>query len=196
VCADTIHDDLTPRRMPTVKYPLIVNLALYQCIWFMAVLAQEKSEPFLILLLLIHLYLVADRGVELRLMLWCAAIGVTTDSLLSLAGVYSFSQLPAFFPIPLWLVAIWFGFAATLRHSLKIVMKKPLLAIPAGALLAPLSYLTAGKLGAVSFPLDYLWTCVILGLVWSVLMFLMLTVCRLVDVDGGYLNRYSHQSVP
>jgi hypothetical protein len=65
---------------------------------------------------------------------------------------------------------LWLAFASTINHSLKWVARIPYAAHLSGLLGAPLSYLAAERLGAVSFGLSTSATYVLLGFVWLILL--------------------------
>ena len=85
-------------------YPLWLNIVLFQSIWFLAVLGQEKLAWLIVPLLAIHVWLVDDRLGELRLVAPVVALGVLADSVLALTGVFVFEPAPPVLPLPLWLV--------------------------------------------------------------------------------------------
>lgn len=82
------------------------------------------------------------------LILAAAAVGAASDALLVRAGALRF--LSAGWPVPLWMIALWAGFAATLEPSLGWLLRRPLLALPVGALCGPLSYHAGARLGALT----------------------------------------------
>jgi hypothetical protein len=150
--------------MTPLRYRTLLNAAGYQLLWFTAVLGGDAFLPVLGLLLLLHLALVRDRLAELALMLGAALLGGAFEFALSAAGFYRFGDAgPA---LPLWLPAIWMGFAATLRHSLAFLVARPRLLTAAATLGAPLTYLAAARLGAVTFPFGAPATALAVGLSW------------------------------
>lgn len=164
--------------MLTMTYPKWLNFVLFQSIWFAAILGQESLEWLIALLLAAHILLCADRQGEIRIVLICAAIGIAVDSILTLAGVFVFDPSPSILPIPFWLIGVWLGFTATFRHSMSYLLAKPLIAIPAAAIAAPLSYIAGMSLGAVSFGLDTTSTALFLGLLWAGMMAVFVRVYR------------------
>ncbi|MGI9507699.1 MAG: DUF2878 domain-containing protein [Geminicoccaceae bacterium] len=164
--------------MLNIAYPKWLNFILFQSIWFAAILGQGSLEWLLLLLLAVHFLLCADLKDELKVVLSCAAIGVVADTALTLAGVFIFDPAPSVLPIPLWLIAIWLGFVSTFRHSMSYLLARPMLAIPAAAIMAPLSYIAGMSLGAVSFGLDTASTAVVVGLLWAVLMAVFIRIDR------------------
>ena len=59
-------------------------------------------------------FLVEDRGAEARRLLPVAAAGITVDVLLTLAGVFDFGVATI---VPLWLIVLWWVFAAAMYRS-------------------------------------------------------------------------------
>ncbi|MEO1078817.1 MAG: DUF2878 domain-containing protein [Pseudomonadota bacterium] len=159
----------TPR-----PYSRLLNFAWYQLLWFTAVLATSQALPVLLLLVVLHLLLVSNRLSELLLMAGAAMLGTCFDASLTLAGYYSFALDDGGPLFPAWLPLIWVGFAGTLRHSMAFMIARPKLMVFAATIFAPLTYLAAQRLGAVSFPHGSIATAVVIGLSWWVITPLLL----------------------
>ena len=155
---------------------LVVNFLGFQATWLACVGGAGSGYPLVGPLvaaawLSLHLgYLVGtsdesagrtgERMIELRLLLGAALAGYLLDSVLVLAGTLVFPQHvgPAA-PTTPWMVALWAGFAATLRHSMNWARGRYVHAAVAGAVFAPLAYRTGAALGAISlapFPIGWL----------------------------------------
>lgn len=160
--------------MTTSTYSRLLNFAWYQLLWFTAILGGSAFAPLLFLLLVLHLSLIARKGAEVLLLLGAAVIGVAFDGLLAGVGFYAFNEGTGMLPIPLWLVAIWMGFAGTLRSSMSFMAARPRLMTLAATVLAPVTYLGAERLGAVTFSLGAAPTAVVIGLSWWALTPLLL----------------------
>lgn len=159
-------------------YPKLLNFVLYEALWFSAILGQQAAQPVLILLLVAHLFLCRDWRSEAAIMLLAGGVGILVDSALALQGVYTFSHGSDWLPIPFWLMAIWLGFVGTLRHSMAYMLKRPLLASVAAGVFAPLSYLGAQRLGAVSFELGTWQMYLLIGLLWAAMMPVFIYICQ------------------
>jgi len=170
-----------PHRTTPAAYRPWMNAILYQCVWFVGVLGREPLAPIAFALLALHLALCRERGAELALLAAAAALGVAIDSMLTLAGVFVFDPTATVLPIPAWLVAIWLAFAATLRNALRFLLSRLPLAIVAGAVGGPLSYLAAARLGAVSLPLGTWPTAAVLALVWAFTMPALIMLARAIE---------------
>lgn len=163
--------------MKSPSYSRLLNFAWYQLLWFLAVIGKAAALPLLALLVLLHLFLVEKRVAELALMLGAALLGSCLDLALTFAGFYRFDD--AAFVLPAWLPLIWMGFAGTMRYSLAFMVARPRLLTAAAAIFAPLTYLAAARLGAVSFPLGGAATALVIGLSWWVITPLLLRIERL-----------------
>lgn len=152
--------------MKIPAYSRLLNGAWYQLLWFTAILGGSALLPVLLLLLVLHLSLVDRKVPELTLLFGAAAIGIAFDGVLAGVGFYRFTDAGSMLPVPLWLIAIWMGFAGTLRSSLSFLVARPRLMTLATALLAPVTYLGAERLGAVSFAFGTAPTAVVVGLSW------------------------------
>jgi hypothetical protein len=174
--------------MPKLNYRNGFNLVLFQLLWFTAVLGRESWLWLLALLLIAHVLLCSDRKAELKIMLLCGGIGSAVDIALTLAGAFVFTPEPSALPIPIWLIALWLGFAATLRHSLSYLLERPAIAAAAAGLTAPLSYFAAMRLGAVDFGFGTPLTLILLGVLWAAMMAAFILICRAnasMEADAG-----------
>ena len=170
-----------PKYRLFVRYPTVMNLVGYQAIWFGSILAGNGFLFLACVLVLLHFLSCTDRRREAIILISCTAVGFLCDGLWAIAGLYVFEPTPAILPAPLWLAMIWLGFAATLRHGLSFAIAKPALGVALAAVGAPLSYLAAGRLGAVSFPLGSALSAVIISGTWIVLMSLFILLVHYVD---------------
>ena len=152
--------------MNAKPYSRVLNFAWYQLIWFGAVVGGVMFEPLLGLMIVLHLVLVRRWKSEFLLMTGAAIVGGGFDAVLTSAGFFAFDQTPSLLPIPLWLFAIWMGFAGTLNHSMSFMVARPRLMAIAAAFFAPMTYLVAQRLGAVTFPYGNAATAIAIGLSW------------------------------
>ena len=163
------------------NYKLLLNFFWYQTIWFAAVLGGPEFEMLITLLLGLHLLQVKDRKAELMTLALCGGMGICVDSILTWQGLFVFDPAPAMLPIPYWLMGIWFGFAGILHHSLNYIVRRPIFAIAAGAIFAPLTYFAAARLGAVTFAFPPTTSAIVIGTVWATLMALFSMFCLWVE---------------
>ncbi len=137
----------------------IANFVLFQICWLANCVGAGVGWPQLgplVTALWITLHLSAlgeDRISEAWILLAAAAFGYAADSLLVML---EFIQFPLHArlggPSPLWMVALWVGFAATLRHALRWLGGRYVLAALLGAIGGPLAYRAGEALGAIQIP--------------------------------------------
>ena len=178
----TRKTDMTAETpMTRLPYPKVLNFLVYQGIWFTAILGREPWTWLLAGLLALHLALSRDRRGEAAVMMLCAGMGITLDSVLSVSGVFVFDPAPEVLAIPLWLAGLWLGFAGALRNSLRYLLTRPRLASVAAGISAPLSYFAGMRMGAVTFGVEDWLAGVIIGGAWACLMPVFLAVARKAD---------------
>ncbi|MEO6103064.1 MAG: DUF2878 domain-containing protein [Pseudoxanthomonas sp.] len=106
------------------------------------------------------------------LMLLALPVGVLVDSTMAASGLLRYaSPVPFAWMAPVWIVALWMGFALTFNHSLATVISRPLMAVLFGALGGPLSYWIASRTwGAVQFTDSLPVVLLPLGALWGAAM--------------------------
>lgn len=146
-----------------------INALGFQCYWWLCILLQQQALALCGLLLLLHLIFHRRRKREMLSLTILACCGFTLDSLLFAFGWYQFDGPPTSLP-PLWLFALWLGFATSITTLSSIVAHKGLFIAAIAGLFAPLSYLAAAQLGAVTFPYHLLLTWLLLTPIWFFFM--------------------------
>ncbi|CAG36880.1 hypothetical protein DP2151 [Desulfotalea psychrophila LSv54] len=152
----------------------LINVLIYQSIWFLSILGGNSGAWFGLLLLCAHLFYSATKSADLRMIGALFVAGLLLDGTLHQVGFFSFTETG--FPIPFWLLVIWLGLAITPNHSLAWLQKKPLLAMLFGTLGGPIAYWAGVRMGAAHFNWELLPSlgtlAVIWGLLWPLVMHL------------------------
>ena len=143
------------------------NATWFQATWFCCVLGREPWVPLALLSLTLHFFLVEDRVAEARRLLPVAAAGITVDVLLTLAGVFDFGVATL---VPLWLIVLWWVFAAAMYRSFAKIGQSLWLAAILGGVAVPFNYMVGAGFGAVSLPLGTTVSAVVLVAVWVALL--------------------------
>jgi hypothetical protein len=164
-------------------YPYIANFIWFQTIWFLAVGKGDSSYLFLLPLFAVHFLLCYQWKRELEVIASCALIGIIADSIFYKFGLYAFRNEPDILPIPFWLIAIWIGFAGTLRHSLRTFLNKPMLITALAGVFAPISYLAAMRLNAVTFPYGPYFTLICVSAAWIIMMTCFVKIVNFIETD-------------
>lgn len=152
----------------------LFNLIGFQVSWWLCILGTNYQFPYIgplsmLVFLLIHfLYYRVDKK-ELILILLVLLIGTLIDTLFAYSGmidykgVYSSSILLA----PLWITAMWAGFASTVNHSMAWLKEKPLITFLMGLFAGPLAYFTAEKFGIIRINGPTIICTAALAIIWG-----------------------------
>ena len=143
------------------------NAAWFQATWFCCVLGREPWVPVALLSLVLHFYLVSDRGLEFRRLSPIAMVGIGVDVVLTLTGVFDFDSATI---VPLWLILLWWVFAAALYRSLAKIGQSMWWAAVLGGIAVPFNYMVGAGLGAVSLPIGEMLSVAILVAIWICLL--------------------------
>jgi hypothetical protein len=110
-----------------------------------------------------------DRNRDLRTLAIALPIGFAMDSLLAQSAHLSFaSPFPWANWAPMWIMALWIGFALTLNHSLQSIYRKALPTFLFGLIGGPLAYgIASMRFGAMTVESDMLACAVLVALVWA-----------------------------
>ncbi len=157
----------------------LINIVIYQVIWFLAVGAGNVGALFGALLLPVHLLISGKRRLDLWMMAFMLAAGLVIDGTLHQIGFYTFTA--GGFPIPFWLAVVWLGLAITPGHSLAWMRSRPLLCVVLGALGGPAAYWAGVRLGAAEFNWSLPLSLLTVALIWACLWPLTMTVSGTIE---------------
>ena len=118
------------------------QLVCHQIAWWACVIWMGLVGPA-VMLAFLTLHFVLIRGtwaVDLRLVAVSTVVGLAVDNSLALTGSVSYVGVYLIGACPLWLVAIWAGFGATLKHSQSLFVRSPMHALATGFIGGPLAY--------------------------------------------------------
>lgn len=158
----------------------LVNFIAFQGVWFAAVVGASYGlwwpGPIAATVFGIAHMLSPMRSAGDGLLIVVALLlGCVVDSAYALSGALTYAApFPSTQLAPLWILALWVGFALTLNHSLAYLAHRPVVATIAGAVVGPISYWSAGRaFDAVKLG-DPLWRSVIaLSLGWALAMLVL-----------------------
>ncbi len=152
------------KKIVTSKF---LNIIVFNLLWVGLVLGRESLIHLTLPSLLIYLACLLRIGdLKVHQILLPAAIGITIDSSLTFFGIFIFPESNLI--IPFWLIVLWVNFSTTLTLSLSFIGKNKLIAFGLGATALPFNYTVGERLGAVTFGDPYLFSLLVIALVWSV----------------------------
>lgn len=115
-------------------------------------LGSAWSGPVVMgIFLLLHFVLTRDElSAEIKVVAGAILIGLTMDSALALSQAVSYDGGLRVGVVPLWMLALWAGFGATLRHSHRVFVARPRWAILIGLIGGPAAYGGGEALGRLT----------------------------------------------
>ncbi|WP_295607628.1 DUF2878 domain-containing protein, partial [uncultured Lamprocystis sp.] len=167
---------------------VIVNFVAYQVAWFACVLGGAHGLPWVgvaVTAAAVVILLVGSPAPwrDAALITAVAAIGALWDGLLAGLGLLVYPSgmiLPWLAPV--WIIAMWAGFATTFYVSMRWLLGRWWLASLFGAIGGPLAFYAGMRLGAVSFP-NPVAALAVLAVGWAVLMPLTAWIAVKLEAD-------------
>ncbi len=154
---------------------VFVNLTLFKAGWLACVFGAAAGAPLIGLAAVavavaVRLLQCSDARGESLLLLLAVAMGLSWESTLVASGIVSYdvgTLLPGI--APYWIVAMWVLLATTLNAGMRWLRNSLPLAVAAGGIGGPMSFLAGQQAGAVSFG-DTGIALLVIGLGWAVLL--------------------------
>ena len=159
------------------KLKNIINIVGFYIGWWGCVLGAANDMAYLgpllmLVFLIVHFYLFFSSNQEIYLVLIICFLGTVIDTILFFSGsfVYAGAYSNELLIAPLWITAMWAGFAATVNHSMSWLKDKWALMVICGVVFGPAAFYTGEKFGAIDFSLSLLFSAMIIGFVYGVAM--------------------------
>ena len=154
----------------------IVNAVSFQLVWIACVGGGGAGIWWLgpLAVLVFGVWQVSTsrfRRSDVLMVLVAAPLGMAVDSLFIATGLLQYPEPGPWGAnlAPIWIVALWIGFALTLNHSLAWLKGKALLALVVGGIAGPFSYwVGATTWRAVEFTESTIVVLAALLIVWAV----------------------------
>ena len=172
---------------------VIINFLLFQIAWFACVIGAAKGMPWLgvgitALAVAWHIYTAKNAKAALILLTIALIIGAHFDQAMLFYGFIDYKQhgWASIFNenfnnelVPVWILALWVGFATSLNVTLRWMRGLHLVAILFGAIGGPLAYLAAQKLGAVTLYGNQ--STIALSIGWAIITPILLLIATKFD---------------
>ena len=162
----------------------LVNLLLFQTVWFATVLGAAKGTvgfglTALAIFMVVNHWLSLHPWSDLKLAGIAVFIGLIVETGLFRIGLFDYVHIAYSMPIaPLWILFLWAGFALTLNGCLRWLHGRYFLGSILGALGAPASYFGGIKLGAATTDEPLLIVLGVVAIVYAVITPLLLFIAR------------------
>ena len=173
------------RRLAEMLF--LANAVVFQIAWLLSVIGGAQQMPWLgplaaLIAFALHLLAARKPFEEVLLVLSCALIGASFDSMLVAAGwvTYKAGLFSDYFA-PYWIITMWMLFAMTLNVSMRWLRGKPKLAILLGFYGGPASYIAGQALGGIVL-VNQVAALAALAIGWAVMMPLLMRLAE--NLDG------------
>ena len=169
---------------------LVTNFIVFQVAWLSSVIGGAQQMPWLgpltvMIALGLHFRAARYPFEELLLIISCALIGASFDSLLVAAGWVTYkSGLFSSFLAPYWIITMWMLFGTTLNVSMRWLRGKPRLAAFFGAYGGPAAYLAGQGLGGIILT-NQVAALIALAVGWAVIMPILMWLSEQLDGMPG-----------
>ena len=177
---------------------MLVNFAIFQVGWLSSVIGGAQQKPWLgplaaLIALVVHLRFARKPFEEVLLVVTCALIGASFDSVLVAAGwvTYKSGQFSNYLA-PYWIITMWMLFATTLNVSMRWMRGKPVLAAVFGLIGGPAAYLAGQKLGGIIL-VDQTMALIALGVGWAVMMPALMRLSEIFDGMPGPRRKWAEE---
>lgn len=167
----------------------IAGLLWFDLVWFSTVAGRDDWLPMAVPIVAVQIYLSSTRkGFSWMLFLQLLVLGLVLESTVVALGILDFTGGW----LPLWLIALWFGFAAMVTTTLDWLSGRYVLAALLGLASGPLTYAIGSRLGAAELLVDEYLMWLAYGLLWALYMiifaYLMKRNAKTVTVaeEGAY----------
>jgi len=152
----------------------IANLVVFQMVWLACVWGAGVGMAWFgplaaALFVTWHLRYTDARASDLRLIAIAIPMGIVADGLFAASGWFDYaSPWPAASVAPVWIIAMWVGFALTLNHSMAFLRGRMAWAALFGLIGGPLAYWGAASgFAAVHFTVPTLWALTAVAVAWG-----------------------------
>lgn len=158
---------------------IFINIAIYQAVWFLCVLLENRGALLALPLLLLHLYLSPCKADDIHLMVKLLVLGCVVDGTLHALDFIRYNV--AAVPIPLWLAIIWLALATLPHHSLHWLKGRYPLCAALGICAGPLAYWAGVQCGAAHFRQPLAISLVVFALLWAGILPLCMYLAQVIQ---------------
>ncbi|MBZ2188557.1 DUF2878 domain-containing protein [Alcanivorax sp. JB21] len=160
-------------KMPPAA--IVGNFVFFQVLWFAAILGAARGviwPVLLVLAMLVGWALAHERNVrqEVRMLMAGLVVGAIAELVWLNAGVISYRTAWSAHFAPIWILALWAGFAVSFNYSLGWLKGRPFVAAAFGGFGSAGSVVGGVRLGAAEAPEGLLLLAICYGVLWSLIV--------------------------
>ena len=149
----------------------LFNIAGFQLSWGACVFGVQNGHPhfgsiIMAFFLFVHILFFKINTSEIIFIAIVIFLGAVLDTVMLQTTLINYQGLTFEFMAPIWILAMWAGFATTINHSLSRLDGKWFYAILFGSIFGPFSYIAGVKFDALVFHVSF-FSITILAIVWG-----------------------------
>ncbi|MFI0435754.1 MAG: DUF2878 family protein [Parachlamydiaceae bacterium] len=167
-----------------------LNSVCYTTGWFWCVLFGIHGQSLVaiigaIFLIVFQLYCTKIQTIalyiqDLFLVIFSIPLGALLEIFFIQTNLIHYANTTKSLP-PIWIVLLYPLFSLLLNHSLKTIKNHQIASFLLGFLGAPLSYIAGISLGGLTFPSSLLYTWIMIGICWGLLVCLLVKIANIVE---------------
>jgi len=156
----------------------IINFVLFQGVWFLALLLENKALIPIVGIIILMLFLSQQKKQDMILLLLGLAIALVFEFVMVRFELLGFKV----YPFPLWFALLWSALILTINTSMQFLTRLPwYLSIFVCAVFAPASYWAGARFEVITViqPIWFFW--IVYGLLWAVMFNCILATNKLIS---------------
>ena len=171
-----------------------INFLCFQAGWFAVAYLGGSGQGVLgtvimFLLASVSLAFTKSKARKFAYMLLAVVIGTVFDSLFLNGNFYSFKSSPTLpWSYPIWMSAMWYGFASTVDLSLAWLRGRWGLLVLFGFFGGPASYYAGTKFGELYFTSSSIVSLLMVGVFWAFITPLLFFIAEKMGLFGEGVN--------
>ena len=128
--------------------------------------------------MIFHFLVIENKAKEFKYIIICFLFGLIVETLFFKLNFISYKGIltEKYAIAPFWIVILWAGFGTTVYHSFKWILGKYRMCFILGAVFTPIFYISADKIGAISFNYSLLTSYFVLSFIWGISLLLLVYI--------------------
>jgi len=155
----------------------VANAVGYQAVWFATLISASKGNMWLgfassLIFASLMIRFGGKAKQDRRILMIGLILGVSIDTMFAANGWIHYAlPWPVIGFAPLWIIALWVSFTATLNHSMAFLRGNYAIAALFGFIGGPLAYFFADRaFNVIEYGSNFIWVMVGLGICWGIVI--------------------------
>jgi len=162
---------------------LVINGLAFYIYWWLCFFGAANQKFYYgpivgIIYMIFHFLVIENKAKEFKYIIICFLFGFIVETLFFKLNFISYKGIltEKYAIAPFWIVILWTGFGTTVYHSFKWILGKYRMCFILGAVFTPIFYISADKIGAISFNYSLLTSYFVLSFIWGISLLLLVYI--------------------